>query len=188
MPKLFSLCLFFSSFLPLWVSVIFIDALNIYKKDLNLWTEKISITIIFLMIFLSIYILRKGLKVPSSKEHCRSYTIKKVKEEKSITAGYLITYILPMSAFDFTRWDKVILFLVFFCTIAYLTVKYNHFSINILLEIIGFRLYTCTLENSEGYKYEWTIISRQNLIRLIEEDIDIKSINNEFKLAVFSES
>ena len=48
MSKIFSMCLYFISFAPLWLSVIFIDVKSIIENDQNLATEIISISMILI--------------------------------------------------------------------------------------------------------------------------------------------
>lgn len=45
MSKLVASCLYFTSFLPLWVSILFIDIKSHLENTENLWTERISIAI-----------------------------------------------------------------------------------------------------------------------------------------------
>lgn len=112
MFKLFSFSLYFVSFLPLWVSVLFIDILSIAENQTETRTEYISICCILIVLFISIVIIYHELR-KHGKEGSRRQTIKAVREEKSITAEFLLSYILPLFAFDFTLWNQVVLFLVF---------------------------------------------------------------------------
>ena len=105
-------------------------------------------------------------------------------EEKSITAEYLLSYILPLFAFDFTQWSQVILFLIFYLTLGFLCIRHNYFSVNIILEIANFRFYTCTVENEDGMNKERRILSHRRLNGCIGETLYLKSINNEYKLDI----
>lgn len=183
MSKLFSFSLFFVSFAPLWLSVLFIDCKSISENQTNLWTEKISVACIITIMLVSFCILRKELHT-ANREGARHHTVKFVKEEKTITAEYLLSYILPLFAFDFTRWDEVVLFCVFFFTIGFLCIKHSHFSVNIILEILKYKFYICTLENDDGIEIEQAIISRRNLVGCIGDDIYLKSLNDEYRLDV----
>ena len=49
MSKIVSSCLYFTSFLPLWISIIFIDIKSMFENTENLWTEIISVFIIVLV-------------------------------------------------------------------------------------------------------------------------------------------
>lgn len=57
------------------------------------------------------------------REGSSKQTIKCAREKKAITAEFLLSYILPLFAFDFTLWNQVVLFLVFFVTLGYLCVS-----------------------------------------------------------------
>ena len=113
MSILFSCSLFYLSFVPLWISVLFIDIKSIMESSANLWTEYISIACIVLFALLSLVVLLIEM-CANEKEGTQPHTLCAAKEEKTITAEYLLSYILPLFAFDFTKWDGVILFLVFF--------------------------------------------------------------------------
>ena len=108
----------------------------------------------------------------------------KVKEEKTIATEYLLSYILPLFAFDFTLWNEVILFLIFFLTIGFLCINHNHFSVNIILELLRYKFYICTLKNDDGLEIEHAIISRRDLTGNVNEEIYLKSLNDEYKLDV----
>lgn len=183
MAGLFSLSLFYLSFLPLWLSVIFIDVRSCWGSTNNLYTEYISIVCIILCFILSFYYVYKILLCPTN-ENTSSYILKKAEEEKSISSEYLLSYILPLVAFDFTKWHSVVIFLVFFVTFGFLCVRHNYFSVNITLEIIGFKFYKCKLVNSDGAELEKSIISRTDLYILKGDEIRLKSLNNEYKLLV----
>lgn len=92
--------------------------------------------------------------------------------------------ILPLFAFDFTTWDGVVLFLVFFSTLGFLCIKHNYFSVNIVLELAGFKFYTCTLINEDNIEIESSIISRRELAAKKGDELYLKSLNNEYKLNV----
>lgn len=110
------------------------------------------------------------------------YNLKSVKEEKTITAEYLLSYILPLFAFDFTLWNEVVLFLIFFITFGFLCIRHNYFSVNIILELANFRFYQCELENEDGVVIEKRIISHRKLNGFKGENILVKSLNNEYML------
>ena len=183
MSKLFSFSLYFISFAPLWLSVLFIDLKSCIENNPNLWTEKISIGCILIVTLICLFILRIEL-CTSGKEGTVSQTLKRAKEEKTITAEYLLSYILPLFAFDFTIWNEVILFLIFFITLGFLCIRHNYFSANVILELANFRFYTCIFQNEDDVEIEQTIISQIKLTGYIGETVYLKSLNNEYKLDV----
>ena len=104
MSKIFSMCLYFISFAPLWLSVIFIDVKSIIENDQNLATEIISISMILIGMLVGLGAMIFVLCMPGRAGRSE-YNLKSVKEEKTITAEYLLSYILPLFAFDFTLWN-----------------------------------------------------------------------------------
>lgn len=183
MSKLFSFSLYYISFAPLWLSVLFIDLKSCIENSENLWTEKISIGCILIFAIICLIVLLIELHT-NDKESAVPQILKQAKEEKNITAEYLLSYILPLFAFDFTTWNGVILFLIFFFTLGFLCIKHNYFSVNIVLELANFRFYTCTFKNEDGIETEQTVISRRKLTGCIGEEVYLKSLNNEFKFDI----
>ncbi|MBF0936603.1 hypothetical protein [Abiotrophia sp.] len=183
MSKLVLSSLYFTSFMPLWVSVIFIDIKSCIENTANLWTERISLALIFLAIFISMITLFFAFR-SQTKEGCVELQIKAASEDKTVTAEYLLAYILPLSAFDFTKWDQVVLFLVFFLTLGFLCIRHNHFTVNIYLEIRKYKTYTCEMENEDSKIVQCKVISKQMLNAKKGESIYLKSLNNEIKLNI----
>ena len=142
-------CMFFLSFAPLWISVLFIDIKSICEGNPNIWTEIISVSLLLSVSVISMIVLMCELN-PRNTSGQQEYRIISAKEEKTITAEFLLSYILPLFAFDFTEWDEVVLFLVFFLVLAFLSIRHNHFSVNILLELLHYRFYSCELENEDN--------------------------------------
>ena len=183
MSKIFSLCLYHTSFAPLWISILFIDIKSCIENPSNRWTEYISIGCILISCLIALIVLLAAL-CANGKEGTTPVKIVSATEEKSITAEYLLSYILPLFAFDFTQWSQVILFLIFYLTLGFLCIRHNYFSINIILEIANFRFYTCMVENEDGKNKEQRILSHRRLNGCIGETLYLKSLNNEYKLDV----
>ena len=113
MSKLFTSALFFISFAPLWLSVIFVDTMSLLEGTPSPGIEKIGISTILVVFSISLVFVLKNLRVEATSEAER-YTILTVTEEKTVTSEFLLSYILPLFAFDFTQWKSVVLFFVFF--------------------------------------------------------------------------
>ena len=173
--------LFITSFFPLWISIIFIDVKSIICNGSNLYTEIISIIAIVIVNFFSIIALCNWIKrEPITSEEMKiSYAC----ENKTISSEYLLAYILPLFAFDFTQWDSVVLFLIFFITLGYICVKHNNFSVNILLEILKYNVYDCKIKTEENdLEIERKIISKTNLSKYRGRIIRIENLNNEYSI------
>ena len=183
MSKLFFFSLYFTSFTPLWLSVLFIDIKSCIENSQSTVIEFYSIIVILIIWLISILIIKMVL-FSKYEEGTSRFILNSVKEEKSIASEYLLSYILPLFAFDFTKWDSVILFLIFFVTLAFLCIRHNYFSVNIVLEILKYQVYTCKIENDDQISLTTSIISRKNLMAKKGEEIRLKALNNEYKLDV----
>ncbi len=173
-----SFSMFFLSFAPLWVSILFIDVKSIIEKQTYIATEKYSVLIILILAIISLAILMLSFN-KRNNNGIQEFTIESVEEEKTLTAEYLLSYILPLFAFDFTVWHQVVLFLIFFFVLAFLCIRHNYFSVNILLEIFGYRFYRCILQNEDGITVSKVIITKERLLNRKTEKILIHPINNE---------
>ena len=183
MSKLFFFSLYFTSFTPLWLSVLFIDIKSCIENSQSTVIEFYSIIVILIIWLISILIIKMVL-FSKYEEGTSRFILNSVKEEKSIASEYLLSYILPLFAFDFTKWDSVILFLIFFVTLAFLCIRHNYFSVNIVLEVLKYQVYTCEIENDDQISLTTSIISRKNLMAKKGEEIRLKALNNEYKLDV----
>ena len=184
MSIFFSLSLFYLSFIPLWISVLFVDIKYIIDGNNSLCTAYISIGCILLFIILSLVVVIRYIMKIKTKEGTHKYTIVDAKENKSITTDYMLSYILPLFVFDFTHLDGVIMFLIFFITLGFLCIKHNNFCVNIIFEIANYRFYSCTLKNEDNVEINRTIISRSILNSNVGNVIDLKLLNNEFCIDV----
>lgn len=172
-------CMFFLSFCPLWISVLFIDIKSICEGNASIWTEIISVSLILITSIIALIVLMFALN-PKDTKGAQEYTIITAKEEKTITAEFLLSYILPLFAFDFTIWSEVVLFLIFFSVFAFLSIRHNHFSVNILLELMHYRFYSCDLKNEDDVCIRKTVICQEILSAQIGGTVTARSINNEY--------
>lgn len=188
MSALLSFSLFFVSFLPLWISILFIDIKSVFiDRTQYPFTEWISIITIALGLILSmIIVLAAFLK----KEYGSSgiYTLKEAKLNKTVTFNFMMTYIMPLMAFEFTEWAGAALFVFFFLVSWYFNQRYHVFSANLILELCGYRYYDCILQvvdvtRSDICK-EYTLLSKRNLLIQGQDEICVKSLNNEIKMDV----
>lgn len=182
--KLISFSMFILSFFPLWVSILFIDIRSIYNNDLLIYTERISVLVLLLVNVLAFIIFFKEIYFCCQREGSNYYVLESVKEEKRITSEFLVSYMMPLCAFDFTRWDQVVLFLIYFITLSFLCIKHNYFTVNIILECFGYRFYKCELKDKDGIIINRIVISKRNLLALNGSDLAIRDINDDFVLNI----
>ncbi len=180
MSFLFTFSMFFLSFSPLWLSAILRNCKSIFiDKSNHITTEIMFITTVSIIWIVSCIVLYLYIHNKSSGS-INNYEIMKAKECKTITSDFLLSYILPLFAFDFNQWNGVIEFLVFFVVLAFLCIKHNHLSVNIILELMNFKMYECSLQNCDKKIIERIVISKETLTIKNGNEIRAKSINNEF--------
>ena len=185
MSKYVVLPLFVTSFLPLWISIIIYDLISIYNHyDTNNFIEIAVICTIIVLNALSMIALNNWLKI-AQETASKELILVQSKENKTISAEFLLSYILPLFAFNFAKWDSIILFAVFFIIFAYLCLRHNHISLNLLLEIMGYSQYDCVLkkENSD-IEIERKVISKVDLNSRLGEIVKVNDLNNEISLIV----
>lgn len=194
MWKKFKWDMFVTSFIPLWLSIVVLDAWNIVLLALEKWDDKnqmlenlqnilynsciqeVSIIVIAVLVISSIVgvnsFLKKKLIVESN--HPKG-TVKKATKANKLSSEFLLAYILPMIAFDFGDSQKIVLFLIYFFVLAYLCIRNNNVYTNILLEFKGYRIYTCDFEcmvaNEKHIYHDSIVISKTDLTQ--EEGNDI---------------
>ena len=175
-----SFSMYFLSFVPLWITILFIDIKSLVDGGGDKWTEIISISGILLGLLVSMIILFVKFFVKDDEKYV--LTINDAKESKTVTAEFLLSYILPLFAFDFTQWDEVVKFLIFFLIFGFLCIRHNNFSVNIILELMHYRMYECKLMNADGMEVERTVISKNILSTSKGKDVQVKILNNEYYL------
>lgn len=109
----------------------------------------------------------------------RKFELIYAKEEKAISSEYLISVVLPLCTFDLTKSIDVILFLVYFLFLGWLTIIHKNLNSSVILEMIGYKFYECNLQNSDNREIKRIIISKDNLTLREGEDILLRTINNE---------
>ena len=176
-------CMYFLSFTPLWVTVLFIDIKSLLEMDGDKYTEIISIIIIIIFTIVSLLVLLYEF-IGTKNGHIDNYEIKEAYESKTITAEFLLSYILPLFAFDFCKWDQVVEFLIFYLILGYLCIRHSYFSINIILEIMQYKTYECIVNNSDDKETTKCIISRRTLTMENGEKIQVKILNNDISLDI----
>lgn len=119
-------------------AVLFIDTKSLFVGGDNKGTEIISIVCILTFFLAAIIYLLCYFR--SNSGFFEEYEIVKAHESKMITAEFLLSYILPLFAFDFCIWDQVVEYLIFFSILGFLCIRHNYFSVNIILEIMKYKI------------------------------------------------
>ena len=184
MGKLFKLAMFITSFIPLWITVVFINTLSILKNTTNLWTEIISIIVIIVINIISILVIFISMASIQPSEY-KTYKVIQAKQEKGITSEFLLSYVLPLFAFEFTQWDGVVQFLIYFVVLAFLCYRNNNVYANLIFEMKKYKFYDCELLWTPEPKLnpiQAMVISKNNICAQVGNTIEVAPLNKPFHL------
>lgn len=184
MNKFFKFAMFYTSFTPLWITILFINTLSICKGNKNIITELVGICSILVIFAFSLVIIIKVFK-NIQNNHIIDYKIINATQEKGITSEYLLSYILPLFVFDFTKWESIVQFLIYYVILAFLCVRNNNVYVNLILECMGYRFYSCKLIWASEPKVspkQAIVISKKNLCSMPGSTIDAIRLDSPFYL------
>ena len=121
--------MFVTSFIPLWATIIFIDVWEMVCQGKKTWKTELSflenikscisnnmiqfiiVLIIFFVVIVSIISIEKAMR-KREKANNDVAIIKKAHKESFLSTQYLLSYILPLVAFDFGSLRDIIIFLL----------------------------------------------------------------------------
>lgn len=192
MSNFFKSCMFITSFIPLWVSIIFLVAADFLETEFlysstEIIKRMVIIAIIITINFCAALYIRSAIKsVRSNSSYHERVTIVKAHKEKSITSEYLLSYILPLFAFDYSQWKEIVLFLIYFTTLAFLCIRNGNVYTNLLFEVKGFSFYSCEVRRASGSEQQITILAKADLLSRINHTIEVADLNKPFYIMIGS--
>lgn len=207
MSRVFKWNMFFTSFLPLWASIIvsdiwmvisegykFVKGLDTVPISINGFVHEVfrflgsvpiqlvSILILLLHISVSTHYITKEIKLQESSSNREEGCILRAKRANKLTAEFLLAYILPMIAFDFGSLDNITLFLIYFVVLSFLCVRNSNVYTNIFLEFKGYKMYECDIEcgvmNKKYIYADCVVISKNNLTQPLPRKIQYFDFEN----------
>lgn len=193
--------MFVTSFIPLWVSIIIFDLWDIaYNAITNFpqngklvskllcfaWDNAIPLTtiiIIFVLVVISVFGINKFLKEREHSNQNPAGTILKAQKANKLSSEFLLAYILPLIAFDFSELKSIVLFVTYFTILAFLCIRNNNIYTNIFLEFKKYKIYVCDIQRTvPGDKkiiyYDSLIISKEDLTLLEDKKIKYWDCDN----------
>lgn len=174
--RLFLTAGFVMSYLPLWIIVCFECIVSIIGKDQSLCTEWLTV-LIFVPIVLCSFLLFSVILRNTLKERGLQYKVVETKPLKRISSEYLLSYVIPLIAFDFTKWQDMIKFLIIWGFLFLLCWRFWQMPIA-WLSMLGFFVSECELETNDGQLVQKIVISRKPLSRIEGELVTIVDIDN----------
>lgn len=192
MDTRFKFYMLMTSFIPLWVSIFVIDIWSIsagsYCSVRLLWQRKAieisTVLLITVVLAISLIAILRFFQIKSKKdENSGVGKIVSAKKSNTLVSDFLLAYILPMIAFDFTTLQGVLLFLIYFSVLAYLSIRNNNVYTNILFEFKKYRMYDCEIEcviaGAKTVRENCTVFSKSNLIAKINSEISYFDFDND---------
>lgn len=180
---MFQWSMYYLSFTPLWICVLFMDVMSLFHKTESPWTERISIILIPITFLIALFVMKSHLK--PDKRGTQKNSLETASEEKLLTAEFLATFIFPLFAFEFTTWEGMVIFAIFFIVFGWLCIRHNYFCTNIMLDVLGYRIYACELVDSNDVEFEKKILSKRDLTLCTGTYIYGKGLNNDYSLDCF---
>lgn len=186
--------MFVTSFIPLWISITIFDLWDIIENAITAFPQEgrfidrllafslanilqlVSIAVIVIMVMISVCGINKFLKERECSKQKSPGTILKAKKANKLSSEFLLAYILPLIAFDFSDLKSIALFLTYFAILAFLCIRNNNIYTNIMLEFKEYRIYSCDIERpvpgdkTERY-YDSLVISKEDLTSLENKKI-----------------
>lgn len=182
---LLHICLYYLSFVPLWILVIINETFVMVAAE-----EKriLGLVVISLLVAFSLYfciVLLFALNV-RKKDNTRSVRLESVKEDKFSVAEFMMSFVLPFWAFDLNSIPGMICFVVFFLLLGVVCIRHRIFCCNIVLEILGYRIYECSYSPSDnaGQTINKKVLCKVNLQKPIEGNLIEKKLSNDYSLFI----
>lgn len=181
--------LFITSFFPLWISILVSYAIDIYIINSIDTQDSRVIIIVFSIIIVTILLIsylgiNKFLSEINKSNNNEKCKIIKASKEKVISTEFLLAYILPLIAFDFTVLKDVIMFSVFFIILAIICIRNNNVYTNIYFEAIGYKIYCCDIEHKVANRVvtygDSIIISNKDLTLEESNEIPVFKFDNNY--------
>ena len=195
MSKFFKWNMLVTSFIPLWVSILFLlawDLLSVRYKSLACFIANNRFALIFAIIIVIIalvstiavvvFLRRKG----NTNESSGVGIVLSASKSATLVTDFLLTYVMPLIAFDFTALRDIILFAIYFTLIAFLNIRNGNVYTNILFEFFGYKVYSCDVERKiSGKQFQYpdsTVISRENLTGIVGQEFSFYDFDNDLYL------
>ena len=174
----FRIAMFITSFIPLWITVIIKNTAALIQSKTSNITIAIIVPIVLVIInLIACVVMHRRFRIIKSRNP-ETIILQQVTREKSLTTEFLVAYILPLFVFDFTNGWEILQFTIYFSFLAFLCIRNGNVYSNILLELQGYRYYTCQVILCTTNKpSEIAILSCNLLEHQIGRKVEIEALN-----------
>lgn len=186
MSILFLMSMFFLSFVPLWICIVCIDIKSLIDGTNYPYTEWIGLGLIIFVLFVSVLVTVKTLRKQET-QNAERYMVVTAEKDTVSTTAYLLSNVLPLLAFDFTQWFDALQFVIVFGFLVTLCLLHYRCDSNVCLEIVGYRLYKCSLHSMSGDKEGIMLLIHRKQLNANDEII-IRKLNDELYIGKYKVS
>ncbi len=186
MPILFLMSMFFLSFAPLWFCIVCIEVKSLAGGTNDPYTEWIGLGLITFALFISVLVTVKTLRKQTA-QNMGEYMVVTAEKDTVSTTAYLLSNALPLLAFDFTQWFDTVQFMIVFGFLAALCLLHYRCDSNVCLELVGYRLYKCSLHSENDDKEGITVLIRRKQLN-VNDEVIIRKLNDELYIGKYKTS
>lgn len=183
MSILFLMSMFFLSFAPLWICIVCINMKSLIDGSDYPYTEWIGLGFITFALFISMLVTIKTLRKQIT-QNAGEYRVVAAEKDTVSTTAYLLSNALPLLAFDFTQWFDTVLFMVVFGFLAVLCLLHYRCDSNVCLELVGYRLYKCSLHRESDDKERIILLIRRKQLN-VNDEVVIRKLNDELYIGKY---
>jgi len=151
MNLIFKISIFISSYTPLIV-MIFLQNMNQFtlnEIERVFMLNKYFWIFLFLMMLFSIIVLVFWLSSmkKDAEKRSRTYKLKNIKSHDGEVLNYFLTFIVPILSLDISSWPSIVMNLLLIIIEAVYFIRNNNLHFNVLLIVMGYRIYTDSMNN-----------------------------------------
>jgi hypothetical protein len=138
--------LFFSSYVPLWASMMF----DTFGMKYNIYGFPVPIFSIFfaIVMLVSSFVLYLSIEIRKSKEP-KYRTVSDYRRRDELLSSYLVAYIIPFVSLNYSSFSDWIILIIFLSVLASIQIKSDQLYVNPLLAAMGYRIYEMEYDDYE---------------------------------------
>lgn len=164
------------SYFPLWIIVCFECLVSIVNNNQPLHTEKLALLLVIPLVICSGLFFNCVLS-RSIREIGLQYDVIELKPRKTISSDYVLSYVIPLIAFDFTHWQDMFKFIVLWGFLFILCWRFWQMPIA-WLSMLGYSVSDCELQTNDGHRVQKMVISKKPLYQMVGDKIALVDIDN----------
>jgi hypothetical protein len=162
--------LFLSAYSPLFALLVLRILLDNYKviTEWNLFS--VGISLIFIVVLFSNFILYYLLRKSKKDDNYKHITIKHKENLNHVYLEYLVTYIIPFLNINYSNIKDIFLLFLLLMVVCFMYLKSNLIYVNPMINLFGYNLFKI----DDPFQNEYMLLTKQNKLLL---DVSIKAVS-----------